>query len=252
MLPRPTAVYTLSRVYSRCIFARTSSAPRNPSGTITWPRGRPSPGKSRRGGAQRSPPLQGRTGRTTAARTGAAATRQAAQRAPQRSVPRLATNKGVKVCLPLVQVFFFYGIRLSDFSRIGPVVGHDGLFLTAIDFVHKGRRPTRFREHMAMCFGAAASVWHLNRTADALQAIQRVLLWIIASHFVDDFNSVDMDEVADSAFHGMAESCRRNRPKLNRLSGRAGGSHHRPGRGCGAAANAEAPGPASGQHRDAP
>ena len=84
--------------------------------------------KSRRGGAQRSPPLQGRTGRTTAARTGAAATRQAAQRAPQRSVPRLATNKGVKVCLPLVQVFFFFFMEFvcQISPRIGPVVGHDG------------------------------------------------------------------------------------------------------------------------------
>ena len=56
-----------------------------------------------------------------------------------------------------------------------------------------------------MCFGAAASVWHFNRTADALQAVQRILLWIIAGHFVDDFNGVDMDEVADSAFQSMAD-----------------------------------------------
>eukprot|EP00439_Symbiodinium_sp_Y106_P019720 s5341_g2.t1 len=59
--------------------------------------------------------------------------------------------------------------------------------------------------HLAMCFGTAASVWHFNRTADALQAIQRILLWIIAGHFVDDFNGIDMDEVADSAFQGMAD-----------------------------------------------
>ena len=59
--------------------------------------------------------------------------------------------------------------------------------------------------HVAMCFGATASVWHFNRTAHALQAAQRILLWIISSHFVDDFNGVDTDDVADSAFQGMAD-----------------------------------------------
>ena len=41
----------------------------------------------------------------------------------------------------------------------------------------------------------------LNRTADALEAVQRILLWIISGHFVDDFNGVDTDDVADSAFY---------------------------------------------------
>ena len=59
--------------------------------------------------------------------------------------------------------------------------------------------------HMAMCFGAAASVWNFNRTADALQALKRVLLWIVSGHFVDDFNGVDIEDLADGAFHGMAE-----------------------------------------------
>ena len=59
--------------------------------------------------------------------------------------------------------------------------------------------------HMAMCFGAAASVWNFNRTADALQALKRVLLWVLSGHFVDDFNRVDIDELAEGAFDGMAE-----------------------------------------------
>ena len=56
-----------------------------------------------------------------------------------------------------------------------------------------------------MCFGAAASVWNFNRTADALQALMRVLLWVLSGHFVDDFNGVDVDGLAEGAFGGMAE-----------------------------------------------
>ena len=59
--------------------------------------------------------------------------------------------------------------------------------------------------HMAMCFGAAASVWNFNSTADALQALMRVLLWVLSGHFVDDFNGVDVDGLAEGAFGGMAE-----------------------------------------------
>ena len=60
--------------------------------------------------------------------------------------------------------------------------------------------------HMVMCFGAAASVWNFNRTADTLQALKRVLLWTVSGRFgfVDDFNGVDIDELAAGAFDGMA------------------------------------------------
>ncbi|CAE7511741.1 unnamed protein product, partial [Symbiodinium sp. KB8] len=75
---------------------------------------------------------------------------------------------------------------------------HSGTFLPAPNGVTMGF-------HMAMCFGAAASVWNFNRTADALQALKRVLLWIVSGHYVDDFNGVDLDELAPGAFEGMAE-----------------------------------------------
>ena len=71
------------------------------------------------------------------------------------------------------------------------------------------------------CAGSATSVWHFNRTADALQAVQRILLWIVAGHFVDDFNGVDMDDVADSAFQAWPTSwscwvCRPSRRRHSR------------------------------------
>ena len=45
--------------------------------------------------------------------------------------------------------------------------------------------------HLAMCFGAAASVWNFNRAADALQLLLRALLLVVGGHYVDDFNAVD-------------------------------------------------------------
>ena len=59
--------------------------------------------------------------------------------------------------------------------------------------------------HLAMCFGAAASVWNFNRAADALQALTRVLLWLVGGHFVDDFTGVDLPELAASAFYSLAD-----------------------------------------------
>ena len=56
---------------------------------------------------------------------------------------------------------------------------------------------------LAMCFGAAASVWKLNRTADALQLLTRILLLLMGGHYVDDFN--EYDEVAPSDFHAFAD-----------------------------------------------
>ena len=57
------------------------------------------------------------------------------------------------------------------------------------------------------------TLWHISRrpprrrnvTADALQALKRVLLWIVSGHFVDDFNGVDIEDLADGVFHGMAQ-----------------------------------------------
>ena len=42
-----------------------------------------------------------------------------------------------------------------------------------------------------MCFGAAASVWNLNRAADAVQMVLRALLLVLFGHYVDDFNGTE-------------------------------------------------------------
>ncbi|CAE7923243.1 unnamed protein product [Symbiodinium sp. KB8] len=93
-----------------------------------------------------------------------------------------------------------FGHDLLNAYRQWPVKepAHSGTFLPAPNGV-------TMWFHMAMCFGAAASVWNFNRTADALQALKRVLLWIVSGHYVDDFNGVDLDELAPGAFDGMAE-----------------------------------------------
>ena len=54
--------------------------------------------------------------------------------------------------------------------------------------------------HMAMCFGAAASVWNFNRAGDAVQLVVRALVFLLGGHYVDDFNVVDFGGLADSAF----------------------------------------------------
>ena len=59
--------------------------------------------------------------------------------------------------------------------------------------------------HLAMCFGAAASVWNFNRVADALQLLTRTLLLLVGGHYVDDFNGIEYAEHSDSAFHAFSE-----------------------------------------------
>ena len=59
--------------------------------------------------------------------------------------------------------------------------------------------------HLAMCFGAAASVWNFNRAGDALQVLLRQFLLIVGGHYVDDFNAVDFPETAQSAFDAFAD-----------------------------------------------
>ena len=59
--------------------------------------------------------------------------------------------------------------------------------------------------HMAMCFGAAASVWNFNRVADALQLIARMLLLVVGGHYVDDFNGFEYAEHAHNAFHAFSD-----------------------------------------------
>ena len=55
-----------------------------------------------------------------------------------------------------------------------------------------------------MCFGAAASVCN-NRVADALQLRTRMLLFVVGGHYVDDFNSLEYTEHADSAFNAFSD-----------------------------------------------
>ena len=78
------------------------------------------------------------------------------------------------------------------------VPGHSGMLLATPD------GPTLWL-HMAMCFGAAASVWNFNRAADALQQLLRVLLLIAAGHFVDDFTAIEDILSAASAVKSFEE-----------------------------------------------
>ena len=64
---------------------------------------------------------------------------------------------------------------------------------------------TTLRFHFAMCFGAAASVWNLNRAADAVQMVLRALLLVLFGHYVDDFNGTEDEPVADSAHCALAD-----------------------------------------------
>jgi len=107
--------------------------------------------------------------------------------------------------------------RLAADSRRLKVFGHDllnayrqwpvrrpaecGTFL-------RTKHGVTFWFHLAMNFGATASVWNFNRGADALQQLLRGLLLAATGHYVDDFNGIDDDEMADSAatsFKDLAE-----------------------------------------------
>ena len=50
---------------------------------------------------------------------------------------------------------------------------------------------------MAMCLGAAASVWNFNRTADALQALRTRPPLDPLRPLIDDLNGIDMAEFLD-------------------------------------------------------
>ena len=59
--------------------------------------------------------------------------------------------------------------------------------------------------HLAMCFGAAASVWNFNRAGDALQVLLRHLLLLAVGHYVDDFNALDFPEAAQDAHDAFSD-----------------------------------------------
>jgi len=68
-------------------------------------------------------------------------------------------------------------------------------------FVHlmTDRGPTLWA-HNVLLFGAVGSVWAYNRFGDIMCLLARILAWIPALHYVDDFGSIEREETADSAF----------------------------------------------------
>ena len=55
--------------------------------------------------------------------------------------------------------------------------------------------------HRSLMFGASASVWHFNRSADAIMFLARRALALSIGHYVDDFLSVERADLVDSGFH---------------------------------------------------
>jgi hypothetical protein len=54
--------------------------------------------------------------------------------------------------------------------------------------------------HFALSFGATASVWSFNRSADAMTFLARRLLGIAIGHYVDDFIAIEPHNLAASSF----------------------------------------------------
>ncbi|OLP91089.1 hypothetical protein AK812_SmicGene27264 [Symbiodinium microadriaticum] len=90
-----------------------------------------------------------------------------------------------------------FGHDLLNAYRQWPVrrPSHCGTFLAT-------KHGVTFWFHMAMNFGATASVWNFNRAADALQQLLRGLLLTPTGHYVDDFNGVEDEELGASAADG--------------------------------------------------
>ena len=90
-----------------------------------------------------------------------------------------------------------FGHDLLNAYRQWPVrrPAHCGTFLAT-------KHGVTFWFHLAMNFGATASVWNFNRAADALQQLLRGLLLTPTGHYVDDFNGVEDDDLGESAADG--------------------------------------------------
>ena len=93
-----------------------------------------------------------------------------------------------------------FGHDLLNAYRQWPVrrPSHCGTFLAT-------KHGVTFWFHMAMNFGATASVWNFNRAADALQQLLRGLLLTPTGHYVDDFNGVEDEELGASAADGFQD-----------------------------------------------
>ena len=55
--------------------------------------------------------------------------------------------------------------------------------------------------HRSLMFGASASVWQFNRSADPIMFLARRALSLCIGHYVDDFLAVERAELVESGFH---------------------------------------------------
>ena len=97
-------------------------------------------------------------------------------------------------------VVLIFGHDLLNAYRQWPVrcPAHCGTFLpTAAGMT--------FWCHLAMNFGATASVWDFNRGGDALQQLLRGLLLLPTGHYVDDFNGLEFEELGQSAMEAFEQ-----------------------------------------------
>ena len=104
---------------------------------------------------------------------------------------------GAKPCTSRLLIF---GHDLLNAYRQWPVrcPAHCGTFLpTAAGMT--------FWYHLAMNFGATASVWNFNRGGDALQQLPRGLLLLPTGHYVDDFNGLEFAELGQSAMEAFEQ-----------------------------------------------
>ena len=97
-------------------------------------------------------------------------------------------------------VVLIFGHDLLNAYRQWPVrcPAHCGTFLpTAAGMT--------FWYHLAMNFGATASIWNFNRGGDALQQLLRGLLLLPTGHYADDFNGLEFEELGQSAMEAFEQ-----------------------------------------------
>ena len=107
--------------------------------------------------------------------------------------------------------------------------------------------------HNAMCFGAAASVWHFNRAADAIQMLLHAMLLVVGGHYVDNFSAVELTPPSRrSRTSSPSWDCRSRSPRRTTSQGtrrsRCQGRRHRQRR---PSAHGASSGPVHGGHRGA-
>jgi hypothetical protein len=63
-------------------------------------------------------------------------------------------------------------------------------------------------QHLVVMFGAKAAVWAYNRFGDGLMHLGRILLGLMFTHYVDDYNASDPSPWAESGFTGFEDMCK--------------------------------------------